>query len=90
MSTLNEITSALKEKNLPEFAEKIETIVSQEQSEEEKEWFYKIMIASTIKIRKAFEKDLRILFKKYIPKTSDGYIEVLYPDGTVDKQLTKI
>lgn len=68
MSTLKEITSALKEKNLPEFAEKIETIISQKQGEEEKEWSYKLMLVSDGEGRDEFEENLQDFIDNYVSK----------------------
>jgi hypothetical protein len=45
-----------------------------ESSGEEKEWSYKVMIKCDKKIRDDFEDDLSALFKKYVKRTSDGYI----------------
>ncbi len=94
MSALKEITSALKENNLSEFAEKIETIISQKQDQSipltslkpltdlfKREWSYEVMLFTTEKLSDEFEKELHTLLKKYLSKPSvfDGYIETLDP-----------
>lgn len=49
-----------------------------EEASDIKEWSYKVVIKSDKKVRDAFEDEMDKLFKKYVPKTKDGYIEALY------------
>lgn len=49
-----------------------------EETNDIKEWSYKVVIKSDKKVRDSFENDMDKLFKKYVPKTKDGYIEALY------------